>query len=972
MGIPNVPSIEKEVLEYWKKNAIFKKSLEKKSPKGNYGFFEGPPTANGKPGVHHVLSRAFKDVYPRFKTMQGYNVPRKAGWDTHGLPVELQIEKKLEISGKKEIENIVEGDVRASIIEFNKQCKESVWEFKTEFEEMTERMGYWLEIEDAYITYTNEYIESVWWILGQLWKKGLLYRGHKVVPYCARCGTGLSSHEVAQGYKKITEPSVYVALPITKNTLGENVSLLVWTTTPWTLPGNVAVAVNPTISYAVVRSHGQLFVVAESRAAEVFKGEPYKTEKTFLGKDIIAAEYKPLFNKPIEQLAKDESVFRVVGAEFVEASEGTGLVHMAPAFGEEDNEVGKKENLPVLTTIDTEGKILKGLGIPGEGEFAKEADSKIIEWLESEGLLLKTEDTTHEYPFCWRCDTPLLYYAKPSYFIAMTKVKERLVANNKNIEWVPEYMRDGRMGEWLANVKDWALSRDRYWGTPLPIWRTEDEQETFLGITQNAAQEDGAIVKAIEDFRTKMSKETDNGDYHIPFIDDVTFKHPETGEKMKRVPEVIDVWFDAGAMPYAQAHVPFDMPEDKAPLQADYISEAIDQTRGWFYTLQAIAAALGNDEPYKHVITFAHVLDKNGKKMSKSKGNVINPIEMGDEFGFDSIRWFFYTVSQPGTPIKFNPDELKKVQRRMFNTLLNSFSFYRLYNQDPQKDTGVSTPPKHEMDQWLLARLNEVGYEVTTHLEEYQVVNAARRLEEFVNELSTKYIQLSRDRFRDGNKESIEVLGVALITVSKLLAPFAPFTAEYLFREMTGDESVHLVDWPEFSEEKEEITLKMEEVWGSIEAALALRAEAKIKVRQPLSGLVVPTEFSATLNEIIANRVNVKKVTSHGEETWPEGDEWIGKKGVLSLNTKLTAKLKDEGALRELTRQINALRKKQGFTIQDTVTLWCKTSSETLTRVLDKYADELKKAVLAKDIVAGEGTEELSIDGEVIFVALKH
>ncbi|MBT6034535.1 MAG: isoleucine--tRNA ligase [Candidatus Jacksonbacteria bacterium] len=972
MGIPNVPSIEKEVLEYWKKNAIFKKSLEKKSPKGNYGFFEGPPTANGKPGVHHVLSRAFKDVYPRFKTMQGYNVPRKAGWDTHGLPVELQIEKKLEISGKKEIENIVEGDVRASIIEFNKQCKESVWEFKTEFEEMTERMGYWLEIEDAYITYTNEYIESVWWILGQLWKKGLLYRGHKVVPYCARCGTGLSSHEVAQGYKKITEPSVYVALPLTESTLGENVSLLVWTTTPWTLPGNVGVAVNPTLSYAVVRSHGKLFVVAESRAAEVFKGEPYKTEQTFLGKDIIGAEYKPLFNKPVEQLAKDESVFRVVGAEFVEASEGTGLVHMAPAFGEEDNEVGKKENLPVLTTIDTEGKILKGLGIPGEGEFAKEADPKIIEWLESEGLLLKTEDTTHEYPFCWRCDTPLLYYAKPSYFIAMTKVKERLVANNKNIEWVPEYMRDGRMGEWLANVKDWALSRDRYWGTPLPIWRTEDEQETFLGITQNAAQEDGAIVKAIEDFRTKMSKETDNGDYHIPFIDDVTFKHPETGEKMKRVPEVIDVWFDAGAMPYAQAHVPFDMPEDKAPLQADYISEAIDQTRGWFYTLQAIAAALGNDEPYKHVITFAHVLDKNGKKMSKSKGNVINPIEMGDEFGFDSIRWFFYTVSQPGTPIKFNPDELKKVQRRMFNTLLNSFSFYRLYNQDPQKDTGVSTPPKHEMDQWLLARLNEVGYEVTTHLEEYQVVNAARRLEEFVNELSTKYIQLSRDRFRDGNKESIEVLGVALITVSKLLAPFAPFTAEYLFREMTGDESVHLVDWPEFSEEKEEITLKMEEVWGSIEAALALRAEAKIKVRQPLSGLVVPTEFSATLNEIIANRVNVKKVTSHGEETWPEGDEWIGKKGVLSLNTKLTAKLKDEGALRELTRQINALRKKQGFTIQDTVTLWCKTSSETLTRVLDKYADELKKAVLAKDIVAGEGTEELSIDGEVIFVALKH
>ena len=967
----NIQSIEKEVLEYWKKNKIFKKSLEKDSPKGDFGFFEGPPTANGKPGVHHVLSRAFKDVYPRFKTMQGFRVERKAGWDTHGLPVELQIEKKLDISGKKEIENIVKGDVRASIIEFNKQCKESVWEFKEEFEKMTERMGYWLDIEDAYITYTNEYIESVWWILGQLWKKGLLYRGHKVVPYCARCGTGLSSHEVAQGYKKITEPSVYVSLPITKTDIGDNLSLVVWTTTPWTLPGNVAVAVHPELSYAVVRSHEQLFVVAESRAAEVFKGEPYKIEKTFSGKDIIGAEYMPLFKKPIQELAKDAAGFRVVGADFVEASEGTGLVHMAPAFGEEDNEVGKKENLPVLTTIDTEGKILKGLGVPGEGEFAKEADPQIIEWLESKGLLLKTEDTTHEYPFCWRCDTPLLYYAKPSYFIAMTKVKERLVSNNKNIQWVPEYMRDGRMGEWLENVKDWALSRDRYWGTPLPIWKTEDDKETFLGITQDKAQEEGAITSAIEDFREKIGKETESNDYHIPYIDDVEFKHPETGEKMERVSEVIDVWFDAGAMPYAQYHVPFDMPENKAPLQADYISEAIDQTRGWFYTLQAIAAALGNEEPYKHVITFAHVLDKSGKKMSKSKGNVIDPIEVGDEFGFDTIRWFFYTVSQPGTPIKFNSDDLKKVQRRMFNTLLNSFSFYRLYKQDPQKDNGVSSAPAHEMDQWLLARLNEVGHEVTTQLQEYQVVNASRRLEEFVNELSTKYIQLSRDRFREGNKESIEVLGIALITISKLLAPFAPFTAEYLFREMTGEESVHLADWPEFSEKQDALTSTMEQVWGTIEAALALRAEAKIKVRQPLSELVVPTDFSSTLKEIIANRVNVKKVTEHSEETWPVGDEWLGKKGILGLNTKLTAKLKDEGALRELGRQINALRKKKGFTIQDTVTLVCKTSSETLSRVLDKYADELKKAVLATDVVAGEGAEELSIDGENILVSLK-
>ncbi|HAZ16587.1 MAG: Isoleucine-tRNA ligase [Parcubacteria group bacterium GW2011_GWA2_43_13] len=979
MSIPNFPHIEKDILEYWKKHDIFSKTVHKDAPSGDFVFYEGPPTANGKPGIHHVLARAFKDVYPRFKTMQGYHVERKAGWDTHGLPVELQVEKKLNISGKQQIENIVPHDSRQSIIEFNKQCKESVWEYQHDFEVLTERMAYWLDMNTPYITYTNEYIESVWWVLGELWKKGFLYRGHKVMPYCARCGTALSSHELALGYKKIKEPSVYVTFPIKNIPVDwgiDQVECIAWTTTPWTLPGNVALAVNSTIEYALVTSIDQYYVLALSRVAGVFGKEPYKVEKTFLGKELIGIVYEPLYD--MSALAQDTTfAYHVIGAEFVSTTDGSGIVHIAPAFGEDDYEVGIKENLPVFQTVDLAGAI--SADVPGKGLFAKDADSVITQDIQERSRLLRIEDYEHDYPFCWRCETPLLYYAKPSYFIAMTKVKDQLIANNKSVHWVPEYIRDGRMGEWLENVKDWALSRDRYWGTPLPIWVTKNGEETFLGLTRNQAEKKDAIREAIEHFRGKIAEK----DYHRPYLDEVELSHPDTGEQMKRVPEVVDVWFDSGAMPFAQYHYPFQKYDantrmyandtniaGRIPYPADYISEAIDQTRGWFYTLQAIATALGLESPYKNVITFAHVLDKHGKKMSKSKGNVVDPIALGDEFGFDTIRWYFYTVSQPGTPIRFDAEELKKVQRRMFIPLVNCLAFYQLYQVSGAGGQVSRLDPHHILDKWIIARLNETIDMVTSHLESYQVVTAAREIEKYMTDLSTGYIQLSRDRFREGNEESKEVLRYVLMEFAKLIAPFAPFIAEYVYRDIVGADSVHGVDWPSFSSDRDGVLVDMSRVWEIIDHALALRAEAKIKVRQPLSELVIADDISDDLRDIIADRVNVKKVTLKSEDAWPQGEGWIGQNHVIALSTVIDVSLRQEGYVRELTRQINALRKKKKLTINDSIVLEYSTDSDALRGVLALYAKDIKWAVIASDIVAGTGDEELDIDGENMSVRL--
>ncbi|MBT4495204.1 isoleucine--tRNA ligase [bacterium] len=939
----NFPQIEEEILKYWQDKDIFKKSLEKESKKGPFTFYEGPPTANGMPGIHHVLARAFKDLIPRFKTMQGYFVERKAGWDTHGLPVELQVEKKLEISGKGDIEKF-------GIGKFNEECKKSVWQYQKDWEKLTERIAFWVDMEKPYVTYHKDYVESLWWIFKEVYKQDLLYQGHKVVPHCPRCGTALSSHEVAQGYKEVTEPSVYIKFKVLKgnNKVKENDYILSWTTTPWTLPGNVALAISEKYDYVRIELNNEYYVLAKDRLEVI--GEDYKVIDEFKGKDLIGLEYEPLFKGAIpEDTENYDKAFHIYPASFVTVEDGTGVVHTPVMYGEDDYELGKQVNLPMVHTVDEEGKFVDTVK-EWAGKFVKsnKVQEGITNDLDKRGLLLKAEDYTHDYPFCWRCSTPLLYYAKDSWFFKMSSLQKELIKENEKINWVPEHIKEGRFGEWLSKVKDWAISRERYWGTPLPIWKCEACSEIkVIGSYEELSELTGDKNVLKDDF-----------DPHRPYIDEYKFEC-KCGSSMQRVKEVADCWFDSGAMPFAQHHYPFENKEkieSKDYYPADFISEAIDQTRGWFYTLLAVGVLAKRGTSYKNVICLGHINDSKGKKMSKSIGNIVEPWEVIDKWGSDALRFHLYTINQPGESKNFDIKDVETVVKKNFNILFNVLRFYHTYESGKIEDKEPKS--KNILDEWILSKLNVLIENITNNLEEYNIFSAGRSITEFIDDLSTWYLRRSRDRFKnddlDDKEKAVATLGYTLFTLSKLMAPFTPFIADKLYQDLKGDlESVHLEAWPKAGKVDEKNIKEMEKTRKIVELALAKRDEAKIKVRQPLlSTQVFGAEVSGSYIDILKEEVNVKEVVFTK-----------GKELKVELDTKLTDELKEEGMVRELIRTINQLRKEAKLTIHDSITLDYESKSDMVKKVIDKYNNELLKGTLSTKI-QDKKEEDYLIDKE--------
>lgn len=973
----SLPQKELEVLNFWQENKIFEKSLGKDSPQGNFVFYEGPPTANGKPGIHHVLARAFKDLIPRYKTMRGFHVERKAGWDTHGLPVELEVEKQLGLADKKEVE-------KYGIEKFNAKCKESVWKYKEDWEKMTERIGFWIDMKNPYITYDNNYIESLWWIIKEAYERGFLYQGHKVIPQCPSCGTGLSSHEVAQGYKNVEENSVYIKFKLKGK---DNEYILAWTTTPWTLPGNVALAVGEKIDYLVIRDkkQGDCYILAKDLVGKVFgsdsTGSFTVVQDDIRGKDLVGLEYEPLFPGVVtDKIENYQNAFKVYPADFVSTEEGTGVVHTAVMYGQDDYELGEKIGLPKVHSVNLDGTFNE-LVPKWQGKFVKDVEPEIIKDLAERGILFKTEKHAHDYPFCWRCDSPLIYYAKDSWFFKMSALREQLIKNNETINWVPEHIKEGRFGEWLREVKDWAISRERYWGTPIPVWRCglsasapQQPINAPADKLQNAKNGCGnmVVIGSFAELEKLSGKKVD--DPHRPFIDKFVFKCKKCAGEMQRVPEVMDCWFDSGAMPFAQGHYPFKNREkidggdklrdpstpppaggfaqDEIRYPANFICEAIDQTRGWFYTLLAVATLLGKKAPYQNVICLGHILDKKGQKMSKHVGNVVNPHEMIDKYGADAVRWYLYTVNQPGEPKRFDEQALKE-SSRMFITLVNVLNFYQMFVDKEIKDGEL----ENILDKWVVAKLNLLIKEVGEGLEKYDIFSSARKIEEFINELSIWYIRRSRDRFKGENEndknQAIFTLGKVLLELSKLLAPFTPFTAEYIYQTLGADiESVHLKEWPTVGTGRDlsvdqKVLDYMAITRQLVELGLAKRAEVGIKVRQPLSKLKIQLaehKISEEYLDLIKDEINVKEVVI--EKSDKEGMS-------VELDTEMTDELKQEGLVRELVRAINALRKEQGLTRNDRIKIEYQTEEQILISILNK--DELKKQVLADEIVAGGG-----------------
>ncbi|MCH8125323.1 isoleucine--tRNA ligase [candidate division KSB1 bacterium] len=849
------PQLELEILAFWEKNDIFHKSVNSRDPEKLFVFYEGPPTANGKPGIHHVISRAVKDFVCRLRTMQGYRVERKAGWDTHGLPVEIEVEKELGIEGKEQI-------IEYGIAKFNEKCKENVFRYKAEWDELTRRIAFWVDLDDPYITYSNEYIESVWWILKEFWQKGLLYEGHKVLPYCPRCETALSSHEVSLGYKDVPDPSIFVKMKLKE---APDTYFLIWTTTPWTLISNAALAVHPDETYVKIRLNGEKLILVKQRLS-VIEGD-YEIIEEIKGRKLENIEYDPLFSfiKP------DKKAWYVILGDFVTTEEGTGIVHTAPAFGEDDYRMGQKYNLPFLQPVDKSGRFTEEI-TDFKQQFVKDADKDIIKNIKQRGLLYHAEICHHSYPFCWRCDSPLLYYAKESWFIRTTKLKENLLANNKKIQWIPKEVGEGRFGEWLRNNVDWTLSRDRFWGTPLNIWKcTNCDFQLMIGSMEELSQKSN--LKEIPDL-------------HKPYIDDVEIPCEKCQTKMKRVPEVIDVWFDSGAMPYAQWHYPFENQDIfKRNFPADFISEGIDQTRGWFYSLLAISTLLFDEPAYKACVSLELILDQNGQKMSKSKGNTVDPFEIIEQFGVDPLRWYFFTVSPPWTPTKFDPEGIKEVQRKFFGTLINTYSFFVMYaNIDGFQYTedGPAIENRPEMDLWILSARNRLVGEVNEFLQRYDLTKAARAISDFtIEELSNWYVRRSRRRFwknemGDDKISAYKTLYEVLLTLSKLIAPFAPFIADALYRNLNTNqtepyESVHLAFYPdqtqrEFSASDEELLSRMEITRNVVSVARALRSAAGMKVRQPLKKIVIAVQSEKQRNALckmqglILEEINVKTI----------------------------------------------------------------------------------------------------------------
>ena len=1141
-----LPEIEEKVLKFWKENQIFEKTLKLREGALKFRFFEGPPTANGRPGIHHVESRAFKDIIPRYKTMRGYFVRRKAGWDTHGLPVEIEVEKELGLKNKQEIEKF-------GVAEFNEKAKASVWKYQDEWEKLTDRIGFWLDLKNPYVTYRPEYVESLWWVFQQIAKRGLLKQSFKIVPFCPRCQTPLSSHEMGQPgvYKKIKDPSVYVKFAL-RQAQGKRAKtkefLLVWTTTPWTLPSNVAIAVNPNLTYTKYRIGKEFVWFYNSPPTEVGTIDNVEVVEKSSGKKLIGMKYQPLF-KVAGPWLKNKKFFKVYGADFVSTEEGTGLVHIAPAFGEDDMNLIKKVQKELVgqipITIDEKGIVQKGL--PGAGKFAKQADKEIIKYLDKKGLLLKCGEIEHEYPFCWRCSTTILYYARFSWFIEMSKLRNELLKNNEKINWIPEYIKEGRFGEWLKEVKDWAISRDRYWGTPLPIWKCgkcddievigslEDldkkrysKNKFFLlrhgeaghiltGViasgpergnhiskltkkgmaqaektakelkkervdvifsspylrTRQTAKIISKITKAkvIVDkrlselntgiFNWRPEKEYKNSfdnplekfinapsggenlndvkkrmfqfvidinekyqnknilivshgdplwvlegamrglknedilnldyikvdgkpreaslhnwpynfnaevDLHKPYVDNIHLRCNKCEGKMERVKEVADVWFDSGAMPFAQDHFPFACSQKKLPITnyqlpnlqecidfpADYISEAIDQTRGWFYTLLAVATALGLEAPYKNVITLGMVLDKNNQKMSKSKGNVVSPWDMVQKYGADAIRWYFYTINGPAEPKRFDEADLGKTLRKFIMTIYNSFVFWQTYAfqggrcENLQKNSRQIAA--NMLDRWILAKLNNLVIHATGCLEKYDVGGAGKAMENFVDDLSRWYIRRSRERFqkpedtiqgRNDFESASKTLYYCLLELSKLMAPFTPFFADALYLSLAAGRklSVHLEDWPQADEKSTDYSLleRMEEVRRLSSLALAVRAEKGIKVRQPLRALEIKSKKldagDIEFLEILKDEVNVKEI------------RWnLGLEAEVAFDIEITPELREEGMVREVVRMVQGLRHDANYVPKDRIALMVE-APEDLRKVLEKNSDLLKKEV---------------------------
>ena len=853
---------EKKVEEFWKENHIFEKSMENRKEGETYTFYDGPPTANGKPHIGHVLTRVIKDMIPRYRTMKGYMVPRKAGWDTHGLPVELEVEKKLGLDGKEQIEEY-------GMEPFIKQCKESVWKYKGMWEDFSSTVGFWADMEHPYVTYYDDYIESEWWALKEIWNKKLLYKGFKIVPYCPRCGTPLSAQEVSQGYKTVKERSAVVRFKV----VGEDAYFLAWTTTPWTLPSNVALCVNPDETYCKVKAaDGYIYYMAEALLDKVLgklakeEGEKaYEVLETYKGTDLEYKAYEPLFACAGEAAAKQKKKAHFVTCDnYVTMSDGTGIVHIAPAFGEDDSRIGRNYELPFVQFVDGQGNLTKET--PYAGVFVKKADPMVLTDLDKEGKLFDAPKFEHDYPHCWRCDTPLIYYARESWFIKMTAVKDDLIRNNNTINWIPESIGKGRFGDWLENVQDWGISRNRYWGTPLNIWQCECGHMHSIGSRQELFEMSG-------DERAKTVE------LHRPYIDEITLKCPECGGEMHRVPEVIDCWFDSGAMPFAQHHYPFENKElFEQQFPANFISEAVDQTRGWFYSLLAESTLLFNKAPYKNVIVLGHVQDENGQKMSKSKGNAVDPFDALNKYGADAIRWYFYINSAPWLPNRFHGKAVVEGQRKFMSTLLNTYAFFVLYadidNFDPTKyELNYDQLPV--MDKWLLSRLNTTVQAVDNDLANYKIPEAARALQEFVDEMSNWYVRRSRERFWAKGMEQDKInaymtLYHALVTIAKTAAPMIPFMTEDIYQNLVrsvdkdAPESIHLCDFPTVNEAwiDKDLEADMKELLEIVVLGRACRNTANIKNRQPIGTMYVKAEkkMSEFYTDIIADELNVKEV----------------------------------------------------------------------------------------------------------------
>lgn len=860
----NINQVEEGILRMWKIRHIFAKSEQQRRGEPEYVFYEGPPTANGLPGVHHVLARAFKDIFPRYKTMQGYHVIRRGGWDTHGLPVEIEVEKKLGFNSKSQIEHY-------GIAQFNELCRKSAFDYIQEWERLTDRIAFWVDLEEAYVTYTNDYIESVWWILKKFWDDGLLYQGFKVVPYCPRCGTPLSDHEVAQGYSDAVDPSIFVRLPLIDD---PDTSLLIWTTTPWTLPGNVAVAAHPNVDYVIVERKNpqgevEKLILAKALVEKVFRDEPVKVYETFKGKKLKGVRYKPLFTF----LALDKPAHYVILGDFVTTEDGTGLVHMAPAFGAEDMDAALEYDLPILQTVAPDGTFIPDVR-PWSGVFVKDADQLITEDLQARGLLYRAESYTHTYPFCWRCDTPLIYYARGTWYIRTTEYKDKLVELNQQINWYPGHIKNGRFGNWLENNVDWALGRERYWGTPLPIWEC-DECHHQLAV--------GSLVELSE----LAGEDLSELDLHRPYVDEVNLPCPECDGRMTRVLELIDVWFDSGSMPVAQWHYPFENEQAfKEQFPADFICEAVDQTRGWFYSLHAISTLLFQQVSFRNVISLGLILDTEGLKMSKSRGTVIDPWDIINEHGSDAFRWYLYTASPPGQERRFSIDLVGEVVRSFTLTLWNVYSFfvtYALLDDWHPQDSGKGDETENDLDRWLLSELNTLVRDVTRAFDTYDVLGGTRPLQSFVDTLSKWYLRRSRRRFWKSESDADKVaayatLYQALTTLSKLLAPTMPFLAEEMYQNLVcsvdkeAPESVHLARWPTFDDVRIDETLNedMRMVMRLASLGHSARNQAAIKVRQPLAeaafsvGSLKEAQAIQAHAELLADELNVKKVTTLG------------------------------------------------------------------------------------------------------------